>query len=127
MPSPKFTALPFFVYPVSDMVRARAFYEGVLGLELTANWENKFVEYGVGAGTLALSTVMDGCTPGARGGAAALETPDFDAAVAHLRAHDVTFVFPPADTGVCHFARFLDPDGNHLGLHRKHTDWEGTV
>jgi catechol 2,3-dioxygenase-like lactoylglutathione lyase family enzyme len=124
MPAPTFTALAFFVYPVTDMARARAFYEGVLGLKVTANWENTFVEYDVGAGTLALSTVLEGCTPGARGGAAALETPDFDGAVAHLRANGVTFVFNPSDTGVCHFARFLDPDGNHLGLHRKHTDWE---
>lgn len=124
MPTLQFTSLPFFVYPVSDMVRARAFYEGVLGLKVTANWENKFVEFDVGTGTLALSTVLEGCTPGARGGAAALETPNFDEAVAHLQTHGVRFVFMPTDTGVCQFARFLDPDGNHLGLHRKHTDWE---
>ncbi len=24
------------------------------------------------------------------------------------------------DTGFCHFARFLDSEGNHLVLHRKH-------
>jgi len=124
MPPPTFTALPFFVYPVSDMIRARAFYEGVLGLKVTANWENKFVEFDVGGSTLALSTMLEGCTPGVRGAVAALETAEFDAAIAHLRAHDVTIVFGPSDTGVCHFARFLDPDGNHLGLHRKHTDWE---
>lgn len=121
MPAPLFTGLPFFVYPVSDMARARAFYEGVLGLKVTANWEDKFVEFDVGTGTLALSTVMDGCMPGARGGAAALETADFEQAVQHLEAHGANFVFPPTDTGVCRFARFLDPDGNHLGLHRKHT------
>lgn len=123
---PSFTALPFFVYPVSDMDRARRYYEGVLGLRVTANWENKWVEFDIGAGTLALSSVMEGCTPGARGGAAALEASDFDAAVAYLKSQGVTFVFAPADTGVCHFARFLDPDGNHLVLHRKHTDWEAT-
>ncbi len=126
MPPPRFTALPFFVYPVSDMSRARAFYEGVLGLVVSANWENKWVEFDIGAGTLALSSVMEGSTPGARGGAAALEAENFDAAVDYLRAHHVPFAFEPADTSVCKFARFLDPDGNHLVLHRKHTDWEQT-
>ena len=124
MPAPRFTALPFFVYPVTDMLRARTFYEGVLGLSITANWENKWVEFDIGTGTLALSSVMDGCTPGARGAAAALEAENFDAAVTWLREHGVEFVFAPHDTSVCHFARFLDPDGNHLVLHRKHTDWE---
>lgn len=124
MPPPAFTALSFFVYPVSNMDRARAFYEGVLGLKVTANWDNKFVELDVGGSTLALSSVLEGCTPGVRGAVAALETAEFDAAVAHLRECGVEFVFGPADTGVCHFARFLDPDGNHLGLHRKHTDRE---
>jgi len=30
------------------------------------------------------------------------------------------FALEPVDTGVCRFARFLDPDGNHLVLHRAH-------
>lgn len=119
----RFTAVPFFVYPVSDMTRARAFYEGVLGLRRGANWEDAWQEYEVGetGGVIALSTMMEGCTPGARGGAAALETTDFDAAVEELRSRGVSFVLDPVDTGVCHFARFLDPDGNHLVLHRAHS------
>jgi len=120
MPTPVFTALPFFVYPVSDMARARAFYAGVLGLKESAAWEDKWVEFDVGAGTLALSTMMEGCVPGARGGAAALETENFDAAVAHLKAHGAAFPLEPIDSGVCAFARFTDPDGNHLVLHRAH-------
>jgi catechol 2,3-dioxygenase-like lactoylglutathione lyase family enzyme len=120
----RFRALPFFVYPVSDMNRARAFYEGVLGLRPGANWEDIWQEYeiGDGPGVIALSTAMEGCTPGARGGAAALEADDFDAAVAHLREHGVRFVLDPVDTGVCHFARFLDCDGNHMVLHRAHPE-----
>ena len=116
---PRFTGLAFFVYPVTDMARARAFYGGVLGLKETANWDDAFVEYDIGAGTLALSAVLEGCVPGTSG-VAALETDDFDAVIAHLREHGVKFLFGPADTGVCHFARFLDSEGNHLGVHRKH-------
>jgi predicted enzyme related to lactoylglutathione lyase len=40
--------------------------------------------------------------------------------VAELKSRGVTFVLEPTDTGVCHFARFLDSEGNHLVLHRKH-------
>jgi len=120
MPAPAFTALPFVVYPVSDMVRARAFFAHVLGLHETATWEDKWVEYDIGQGTLALSSMMQGCSPGALGAAAALETPDFDAALAHLKAHGVRFLLEPIDSGICHFARFTDPEGNHLILHRAH-------
>lgn len=116
---PRFTALPFFVYPVTDLARARAFYGGVLGLKETAAWENEWVEYDVGGGALALSAVMRGCAPGTSG-AVGLETDDFEGAVTHLRQSGVKFLVEPTDTGVCLFARFLDSEGNHLCLHRKH-------
>lgn len=120
MPAPRFTALPFFVYPVTDMARARRFYTDVLGLRETANWDDRWIEFDVGATTLALSAMMDGAQPGAKAGAAALESPDYDAAVAWLKGQGVRFLFEPTDTGVCRFARFEDPDGNHLILHRIH-------
>lgn len=120
MSPPQFTALPFFVYPVRDMARARAFYTTVLGLRETANWNDEWVEFDLPNATLALSTVMRGAQPGARGGAAALESPDYDAAVAWLKQHGVSFLLEPMDSGVCRFARFEDPDGNPLVLHRKH-------
>ena len=69
---------------------------------------------------IALSSVMSGVTPGAPGGAVALESADFDGMVTHLRDQGVTFVLEPMETSVCHFARFHDPDGNHLILHRIH-------
>lgn len=116
---PRFTGLPFFVYPVADMTRARRFYTEVLGLAETANWENQWVEFDVGSATLALSGFMQGCSPGLAG-CAGLETDDFEGVVAHLKAQGVRFVMEPADTGVCRFARFLDSEGNHLALHRKH-------
>lgn len=121
--SPRFRGVPFFVYPVRDMARSRSFYSGVLGMRECAAWEDKWVEFEVGpapCAVIALSTVMEGAQPGARGGAAALETDDFEGAVAHLKSAGVPFLFEPADTGVCRFARFADPDGNPLVLHRKH-------
>ncbi|MCC5025612.1 MAG: VOC family protein [Candidatus Synoicihabitans palmerolidicus] len=124
MPAPAITAFPFFVYPVTDMDRSCAFYRDILGLTEIARWENSWVEFSFNpsdAGpALALSTDMANTVPGAQGSAIALESPDFDAMVAHLRAHGVTFAMAPAETSACHFARFLDPDGNHLVLHRIH-------
>lgn len=119
---PTFTGIPFFVYPVQDMARAKAFYGGVLGLTAGDAWEGKWVEYEVGTATLALSSIMEGTQPGAKAGAVALETAQFDEAVAHLKAHGGKFLLEPFDSGVCKFARFEDPDGNHLGLHRKHAE-----
>ena len=118
---PQFSSIPFYVYPVTDMARAKAFYAGVLGLRPGEAWEDKWVEFDVGASTLALSTIMSGAQPGAKGGAVALETDAFEEVVAHLKAHGVKFALEPIDSGVCRFARFEDPDGNHLVLHRKHT------
>jgi len=114
---PRFTGLPFFIYPVTDMARARAFYGGVLGLAETLNREDKYVEFAVGAGTIALSAVLDGCAPGTSG-AVVLETRDFEGVITHLQQQGVVFLFGPADLGSCHFARILDSEGNHLGVHR---------
>jgi catechol 2,3-dioxygenase-like lactoylglutathione lyase family enzyme len=102
------------------MARARRFYGGVLGLKEGDRWGNQWVEYAVGRQTLALSSVMKNCRPGARGGAAALETDRFDEVVGHLRRRRVKFVFGPEELETCAFARFLDPDGNHVCLHRRH-------
>ena len=117
---PTFSGIPFFVYPVRDMARAKAFYGGVLGLTAGQSWEDKWVEYEVGTATLTLSSVMAGAQSGVKAGAVALETEQFDEAVAHLKTHGVKFLLEPIDTGVCWFARFEDPDGNHLVLHKKH-------
>jgi catechol 2,3-dioxygenase-like lactoylglutathione lyase family enzyme len=120
----KISALPFFVYPVTDMSRSKLFYRDILGLVETANWDDQWVEFGLSADdpgpVIALSSVMSGVTPGAPGGAVALESADFDGMVTHLRDQGVTFVLEPMETSVCHFARFHDPDGNHLILHRIH-------
>ncbi len=121
---PKITRLPFFVYPVSDMARAKAFYADVLGLTEIANWDEQWVEFGMAEDdtgpALALSSVMTGAEPGAPGAAVALESPDFDAMVAKLKDHGVAFALEPMETSVCHFARFHDPDGNPIVLHRLH-------
>ena len=78
------------------------------------------MEFDVGVSILALSSIMAGAQPGAKGGAVTLDTEACDEVVAHLEAHGASFALEPIDSGACRFARFEDPDGNHLVLHRKH-------
>ena len=59
--------IAFTVYPVTDMVRARAFYEGDLGLNPLINHE-KWVEYDLSGVCFALTKMMEGVTPSASAG-----------------------------------------------------------
>lgn len=111
--------IAFSFYPVTDMARARAFYEGSLGLKVAMNYDELWVEYDVAGATLAISTMMQGHQPGARGAGVALEVGDFDAAVAALRAQGVKFVLEPMDTPVCRMAAIADPDDNALAIHQR--------
>src|SRR5437773_10401482 len=54
----KINALAFVGIPVTDMKRARAFYEGVLGLKVSQEMMGgKWVEYSLGNNTLSIASV----------------------------------------------------------------------
>jgi predicted enzyme related to lactoylglutathione lyase len=110
----------FVGYPVTDMTRARAFYEGVLNLKPASTFDDgHWVEYEVGPHTLALSNVSDEWKPSKDGGGVALEVEDFDAAIAWLQSKGVTFTLPPTESPVCHLALISDPDGNSICIHKR--------
>lgn len=117
------TAIAFTGYPVTDIPRARAFYEQLLGLQSTTVFEHEgrhWIEYDIGAGTLAITNMSaEQWRPGAGGPCLALEVADFDAAVEHLRAANVPFAVEPFDSGACRLAVVSDPDGNSLTIHRR--------
>ena len=118
----KITAIPFTGYPVTDMSRAREFYEGVLSLKATETWEHEgraWIEYDVGPATLAITNMSSQWKPPHDGPAVALEVEDFDAAVATLRKHGSTFVIEPTQSPSCRLAVVYDPDGNALAIHKK--------
>ena len=97
------------------------FYEGALGLKVTMNHEMEeghWVEFDIGAGTLAIGNAP-GMMPSPTGCSVALEVDDFDNAVAELKAADVEFNFGPIETSVCHMAFVRDPDGNSVGIHKR--------
>ena len=115
--------IAFTGYPVTDMARSRAFYEGVLGLKVSTQFEHSgrhWIEYEIGTGTLAVTNMsQEQWKPSTDGPSIALEVADFEAAVAHLRDHGVTILVEPMDSGLCHLAIVLDPDGNSLAIHRR--------
>jgi predicted enzyme related to lactoylglutathione lyase len=111
--------IAFTVYPVTDMARARRFYEQDLGLKLTHNYGDRWVEYHLANGCLAITTMMLGVRPSAdAGGSLSLEVEDVDAMVARLRERGVAIKVEPFSTPVCRNVIVLDSEGNALGLHR---------
>lgn len=109
----------FVLYPVTDVKASRRFYEDVLGLSVGANWQNQWVEYDVGYGTLALTTADEKHRAGLRGAVIGLEVTDLDDVLEQLKAHDVPVVDGPHDSPTCHGCSILDPDQNEIILHQR--------
>jgi len=114
------TSIAFTVYPVSNMERARAFYEHVLGLHVSWRYQDVWVEYDVGGSTFAISTAETGHAPGAKGAVVAFEVSDFDAFINKMKERAVSFMTEPFETPVCRMAVIEDQDGNHITIHKRH-------
>lgn len=119
----RITEIAFTCYPVTDMARARKFYEGVLGLKPTYHAGEaggmEWVEYDIASGTLSLGAGVPDWHPRSDGCSAGLEVEDFDAAITHLKAQGVRFKMEPFPTPVCHMAFILDPDGSTICIHKR--------
>lgn len=117
--------IAFTGYSVTDMKRAKTFYEGVLGLKKSRAFgqyegEEQWVEYDIGPGCLALiSGGGKDWAPSPTGTAAALEVDDFQGFVKKLRDTGVKFIFEPTETPVCWMVVVADPDGNRVVLHHR--------
>ncbi len=117
--------IAFVGYPVTDLKRARRFYEETLGLTATSVFGDDttaWVEYDIGPGTLAIANALPKWTPSKGGGIVGLEVEDFGEAIAHLKRDGVTFVREPFETPVCRMASVLDPDGNAIVIHKRNPD-----
>jgi predicted enzyme related to lactoylglutathione lyase len=109
----------FFAYPVTDMARARKFYEGILGLKHTGEPTTvPWIEYDLGNTTLGLGC-YEGWKPSADGAMLAFEVDDFDQTVAELKQAGVPVSFDPMETPICHFVIIRDPDGNAVMIHKR--------
>jgi predicted enzyme related to lactoylglutathione lyase len=117
------TEVAFMCYPVTDIARAFAFYEGVLGLKVGATFgegDQKWIEFDIGPTTFAI-TNMGGADwqPFGNGPSIALEVEDFNAAVQKLKDHAAPVKMGPCDTPVCRMVMISDPDGNTLTIHKR--------
>ena len=117
----RYTEIAFVAYPVTDIARARAFYEGTLGLKPNAPVQSenaRWIEYDIGPGTLGIGSSPQ-WLPSQDGVSVALEVEDFDAAVATLKQHNVPFVIGPLTLPSCSMVTVRDPDGNKLTIHKR--------
>jgi predicted enzyme related to lactoylglutathione lyase len=109
----------FVGIPVTDISRARSFYEGVLGLTVAGQMMGgQWIEYNVGTNTLAIANVGEQWQPSDQGTSVALEMEGFDDTIAELKNSNVKFAAEPFETPCCHMAVIQDPDGNNLIIHK---------
>lgn len=113
----------FVILYHEDMAAARAFYEGLLGLEVRQVVYDWFIGYWVSAKhemTLCISTSPEERKQwGANGKGVVVDfvVPNVDDVYAHLVEHGVRFVEPPTDKPWrLRTASFLDPAGYTLTI-----------
>jgi len=115
----KVISLAFVGIPVTDIKRAREFYEGVLGLKLTDEMgQGHWIEYEIGNQTLALGNFPDQWKPAEEGTSVAFEVDNFDETIRHLKDRHVPFDAEPFESPCCHMAVIKDPDGNKVIIHK---------
>jgi predicted enzyme related to lactoylglutathione lyase len=120
--TPLVTGTDFICMPTQDFDAAFAFYNTVLGLPCSAKYDKApGAEFETGNLTL---QIIDAAAIGREhvphAFPIALRVDDVQAARAELESRGVSFVADTIDSGVCHMAIFLDPDGNALTLHRRY-------
>jgi predicted enzyme related to lactoylglutathione lyase len=114
------TEIAFTGTPVTDIKRARAFYEGVLNLKPAMESNGGlWVEYELGTGTFGIGCYGEAWKPAGQGTCIAFEVDNFDAEISRLKSLGVKFSMEPTPTPVCHFAIICDPDGNRILIHKR--------
>jgi catechol 2,3-dioxygenase-like lactoylglutathione lyase family enzyme len=118
-------AVDYTVIFARDMAAMRRFYEDILGFAVARELSPGWIEYQLGANTLALArpsrTADDAPTPQ---GSASLQlafkvsAPEVDQCADELATHGIALVSPPTDQAFGHRTLFFrDPDGNLLEVY----------
>ena len=119
----KITEIAFIGHPATDIDPLRAFYEGILRLELSRTFESPnghWMEYDLGPSTFAISNMSkEDWKPSHDGPAVAFEVEDFDSVVETFRANGVKTIVEPFDTPACRMTIISDPDGNSITIHKR--------
>lgn len=120
------TGVDFITVPTRDFDAAGEFYENVLGLERSKRWGDLPAgEFETGSLTIAvMQSDAFGLEFSPHTHPIALHVEDVAASRSELEARGVTFSVDSVDSGVCHMAYFMDPDGNALMLHSRYAPAE---
>ena len=122
----KIKKIAFVGIPVTNMERARAFYEDVLGLQPDPEMTGQhWTEYSIGDGTLAIACVGEQWKPSNEGTSAALEVENLEEAIARFQERKIAY--DKVDSPVCRMAIIEDPDGNKLIIHKLKSEDEKGV
>ena len=114
------TEIAFTGTPVTDIKRAREFYEGVPGLKpAMESMSGMWVEYEIGNGTFAIGCYGDVWKPSPDGTCIAFEVDHFDSEIARLKSLGIKFSLKTTPTPVCKFGIICDPDGNQIMIHKR--------
>ena len=109
----------FVFHPVTDIARARQFYEQLLGLTVGLQVElapgQWWIEFDVAGVALAISNAV----PGTPASSLTLEVANLDAALATVRAANIPLAFDVMEFPPCRMFAIKDPDGNQIGLHQR--------
>lgn len=116
-----FTEIAFTGTPVTNIKRAREFYEGVLGFKPTMESAGgMWVEYEIGGSTFGIGCYgADVWRPSKDGTCIAIEADDYDAEITRLKSLGVKFIMETMPTPVCKFAIICDPDDNRILIHKR--------
>ena len=115
----------FVSIPVTDLERSTSFFRDTLGLEQVGHGGWPEFQLGENVSLYLLDPTNIGQEfLGPHTASIALRVPDVETARQALEAKGVTFAGETFDTGVCHMALFVDPDGNALMLHRRYAPHE---
>jgi catechol 2,3-dioxygenase-like lactoylglutathione lyase family enzyme len=108
----------FVSIPTRDIAASRRFYGEILGLPATTSNKDEFETPNITLGLWQPELDGEQFVPNTAG--FALRVADVEQARELLASAGVEFLGETVDTGVCHMAFFLDPDGNVLILHRRY-------
>lgn len=118
----KITGFAYSSHQVSDLAKARKFYQGLLGLKSLGSYDGTWEEYDVGGQIFAVWKASK-ITPKefkklTVTGSVAFEVENIETLCDKLKAEGIQFIQPCTDNGGhCKSAYLLDPDGNIVTLH----------
>jgi predicted enzyme related to lactoylglutathione lyase len=117
----KIKEIAFVFHPVSEVPRARDFYEKLLGLKAAVNMEFQpgvwWIEYDVAGVALAVSNAFP--STGSGGTSVALEVQDLDQALAAIKQAGVAVTIEPQDFSPCRMFGVNSPDGHPVVFHQR--------